>query len=389
MAEELLKFVVILSGALVAWHHVGWPLLLARLARRAPPCAPARLRDDDLPAVTIVMPAFNEQAHIAAKLLNLSQIDYPRELLCVVLACDGCTDATVAEARSALLQDWAVGLRVEVRDIAANRGKVAVLNETIAGITDGLIALTDVSAMLPPDALRIAAAHYTNSKVGAVGGTYRLEAAGAPGEAVYWRYQVAVKRGEAALGAPLGMHGAFWTFRRSAWSALMADTINDDFILPLEIFGRGWELRYDESIVALEAEASGSGMDRSRRRRIAAGNAQQLARLSWLLHPRHGGVALAFWSGKALRVTMPFLILAWIAGTIVLAAHSWMFAAISLAQCAGLVLAIAGGLLGARAPRILAVGNYALMGHVASGMGVARYLLRRERQPWGRVERLT
>lgn len=49
-----------------------------------------------------------------------------------------------------------------------------------------------------------------------------------------------MKRGEAALGAPLGLHGAFYAIRRSAWAALPPDTINDDFILPLEIFGRGW-----------------------------------------------------------------------------------------------------------------------------------------------------
>jgi len=195
-----------------------------------------------------------------------------------------------------------------------------------------------------------------------------------------------VKRGEAALGAPLGLHGAFWAFRREAWSPLPPDTINDDFLWPAHMAEQGWRIAYDETIRTREAEVADAGLDARRRRRIAAGNAQQLWRARGLLHPRHGGIALAFLSGKALRVVMPFLLLAAALGTLALAPVSNFFLFLAICEAIGALLAAIGALLGARAPKHLAILNYLVTGHIASAIGVARYLLSRPRAPWRRAE---
>ena len=379
----MLATVTLSALGLAAWHHAGWPLLLRQAARRAA-AAPAPLAEAELPMMTLVMPAHNEASFVVAKLRNLAALDYPRDRLRVILACDGCTDATVALAREALA---GLALQAEVRDLRPNRGKLAVLNETIAAIPHGVVALSDVSAMLPPDALRLAAAHFADPKLGAVGGTYLLGQPGSAGEAAYWRYQVAVKRGEAAMGAPLGLHGAFWCFRREAWAPLEADTINDDFIMPLRMHLAGWRLAYDEAIRVVEAEVADPAMELRRRRRIAAGNAQQLWRLRGLLHPRQGGVALAFASGKALRVLMPFLLCLGLAGSLALAAEGGFFAVLAGCEAFAICLALLGALLGQGAPKPLAVLRYLAAGHLASACGVARYMLLRPRQPWRRAMR--
>ena len=375
------------ATALAAHHHLTWPLLLGAAARRAAPPAPPPLPDHALPAIAIVMPAHDEAAMIAQKLRNLAALDYPRDRLRVILACDGCTDDTVALARAALADPACAGLDVEIRDLWPNRGKVAVLNATIATVSESVVALTDVSALLPPDALRRAAAHFADPSLGAVGGTYLLDAPGSAGEQRYWAFQRAVKRGEAALGAPLGMHGAFWAFRRAAFLPLPADTINDDFILPMGMFLRSWRLAYDTTIGVREAEQSDPALEARRRRRIAAGNAQQLLRLPGLLHPRHGGVALAFASGKALRVVMPFLLLLAVAGAVTLAPGSALFAGLAACEALGLGAALLGLALGKRAPKPLQVASYVLSGHAASAAGVVRHLLKRDRRPWRRAAR--
>jgi cellulose synthase/poly-beta-1,6-N-acetylglucosamine synthase-like glycosyltransferase len=364
--------------ALIAWHFLLWPRLLMRAARRLPAAPP----DGDLPSVTLLMPAHNEAAFIARKVANLAALDYPRDRLRVVIACDGCTDGTAALARAALAGS---GLDAAVLDHAANRGKLAVLQEAIAAARTDIVALTDVSAMLPPDALRRAAAWFADPRLGAVGGTYALERPGSAGERTYWAMQTAVKRGEAALGAPLGFHGAFWAFRRAAWAPVAPDTINDDFVMPAEMILRGWRLAYDPAIVVREAERSDPALEARRRRRIAAGNAQQLLRCAGLLHPRHGGVALAFASGKALRVAMPALIAWAIAGTLLLAPGSAFFAVLAFCEAAAIALALCGAAMGPRAPKPLAVLHYAAAGSLASFMGVARYLLKGQRNPWRRA----
>lgn len=386
LIEHTLSAATIGSLALNAWHHAGWPVALKLLSRRADAAAtPEPMERSALPSVTVVMPAYNEAAHIAAKLRNLACLDYPRERLTVLIACDGCTDRTAEIARAVLAEPRCAGLQGIVVEYKRNRGKVAILNGTMAMITTEVVALTDVSAMLPPDALLRAAAHFADPMLGAVGGTYRIERPGSAGETKYWQFQLAVKRGEAALGAPLGLHGAFYCVRRSAWRALPADTINDDFIAPLEIFGRGWRVAYDPAIVAIEVESADEALDARRRRRIAAGNAQQVARLSWLLNPRHGAVALAFASGKGLRVIAPFLIAMGVLGSVLLAPGSALFLVLAAAQLIGLTSAVLGMALGAAAPRLLAVARYILAGHLASAQGVLRYCAGGHRAPWRRA----
>lgn len=373
------------TGALglIVHHHALYPLLLRLVGRRR--AAPAPLAGEDVPGIAIVMPAHNEARHIASKLRNLAALDYPSARLRVIVLCDGCTDGTASLARAVLAEPDCAHLDAEIVEHAENAGKVARLNEGVARADRDIVVLTDVSALLPVDALRRAAAHFADPALGAVGGTYRIAHYGSDGEAAYWRMQLRVKRGEAALGAPLGLHGAFYAFRRAAFQPLATDTINDDFVLPMRIHAAGFRIAYDEAIEAVELERARPQTDRRRRRRIAAGNAQQAARLFGLLHPRHGGTAFCFASGKALRVAMPLLLVAAFAGTAMLAGASRVFAALLAAEVTAMLLALTGLLLADRAPRLCRVLAYLVAGHAMSLAGLFDYVTGRTRRAWRRA----
>lgn len=107
--------------------------------------------------------------------------------------------------------------------------------------------------------------------------------------------------------------------RRRLAAPLPPDTINDDFVLPMEIVARGYRALYRPDAMATELECADAATDRRRRRRIGAGNLQQAIRLRRLLHPRYGWTAFVFASGKVLRPGMPFAMLAALCGSAVLA----------------------------------------------------------------------
>nr|WP_294526237.1 hypothetical protein [uncultured Rhodopila sp.] len=109
-----------------------------------------------------------------------------------------------------------------------------------------------------------------------------------------------------------------------------------------------------------------------------------MIRLAWLLNPKFGGVALAFASGKALRVAAPFLIVLGLLGSLILAAGSAVFATLAAMQIAGLLSAEAGALLGSAEPRGLALARYVVAGHIASATGVVRYFSGAYAKPWRR-----
>src|SRR5947209_3212003 len=89
-----------ISVGLLAYAHIGYGLLLAALARlrRRPAVAPT---GGSLPTVSVIVPAYAEEAVIAERIANLRALEYPPERLELIVACDGSPDATPARARAA------------------------------------------------------------------------------------------------------------------------------------------------------------------------------------------------------------------------------------------------------------------------------------------------
>lgn len=371
----------------VVYHHAIYPLLLRALAaRRPPPSEPAPLPDAVLPPITLVIPAYQEAGFIAGKLEDCARLDYPRHLLTVIVACDGCTDGTEEAARAALASPSCAGLQAEIRAFVLNRGKVAVLNDVIGSLPPGIVGLSDVSAHLSPDALRRAAAHFADPGVGVVAATYALRQAGSAGEARYWAYQTAIKADEAALAAPIGVHGAFYLFRRELFTPLPADTINDDVILPMRMVAAGARAVYDRRMVAYEEERTERSQEFRRRVRIASGNVQQALRLATLADPRRPALAFVFLSGKALRALAPILLAVAFLTNLVLAFTGSPLYVLALAgQVAFYGLAVAAMAWPDALPKPARLLAYFVEGHAAGLVGAVRQVSGRDKGRWGRA----
>jgi len=391
MLFELLFILTTASIMLVIYHHVGYPIVL-KLARKrrseslpyyhTPHYEPGE-NDEQFPEITIVMPAYNEAEYVQEKIRNLACQDYPAHKLKVILACDGCTDNTASLARLAWQEDICKHLQLEIKEFEINRGKIAVINEVIPTIESPLVALTDVSSLVSIDALSIAAVRFENPEVSAVNGNYRLLNPGSMGESVYWRYQSQIKIGEEALGSVLGAHGAFYLLRTKLFKPLDKGTINDDFILPMRTIEDGYRVVYEPRLNALELEQSDQSLDWRRRLRISAGNAQQLAQLHRLLHPKYRGIALAFFSGKGLRVVMPFLMLMSLFGSVALAYYQSFFLLLALGQSAIYIIALWVHLVKPKkAGKLAKTIHYLVSGHTAGLIGCLRYLSSKTTVKW-------
>ena len=393
--DILAKTVFLLSVFIFTYHHFAYPLLLRWLARRAGPGAATRTRiaigdgaAKELPRVTIIVPAYNEATMIARKIQNLVELDYPRDRLDIVIALDGCSDGTEDVARAALARAGDPGF-VDLKVHKVNRGKLTILNQEIAAARGEVVVLSDVSARVQKDALLIGARHFADDTVGVVCGTYVLEEAGSAGEAAYWTYQTRVKADEAAVGAPMGAHGAFYMFRRACWRPLPAGTINDDFVLPMRIVAQGYRALYDEAIVAFEMERTLARQEFTRRVRIGAGNLQQLIWLRGLLNPlrnapRAGRIALVFGSGKALRPVIPPVVIAGVLACLYLAFSGYgLFASIAISGAIVTSVGLYAMLRkGRRLVKPVAWLGYLIEGHLASLIGAQRYLTGSSRLSW-------
>ena len=394
MIEITLFITFGISVTLIVYHHIGYPLLLKFLSKRHVVSSASNTlarsyvdgkADRFLPSITIIVPAYNEEKWIAEKIRNLASLDYPRSKLSIIIACDGCVDRTVEIAEQTIQEAICADTLFIIQNFSTNRGKVAVINDLVPTVTSDITVLSDVSALISCDSLLIAAHHFRNRQVGVVNAAYQLLNSQNPGEVKYWHYQSNLKYFESLVGSSIGSHGAFYAFRTELFSPLAGNIINDDFVLPMNIVAKGKHAIYEPKMRALELEQSDSKMDFKRRLRISAGNMQQLLKLHQLLRPRYRGTAFTFFSGKALRVAIPYLMLTSFACSIALMEY-WLFQYILIAQIVVYsVFAIAHFIPQHLISKPLKLGSYLLVGHYANFIGGLRYLLGLERHRWTRV----
>ncbi|PMJ89853.1 glycosyltransferase family 2 protein [Vibrio sp. 10N.261.55.A7] len=393
MIESMIILALVTSAALIVYHHVGYPLVLKWYAKRHPQSKMSDLKrgyrnsnlDRVRPSITILVAAYNEERWIAEKIRNLASLDYPRNRLTIIIACDGCTDNTVEIAQDTIQESICSDVHFEIRDLDKNQGKVAVINQQMRTISTDITALSDVSTLISIDALLVAEQNFKDKRTGVVNGRYQLLETRNAGEASYWQYQSQLKRNEASLGSTLGAHGAFYLFRTHLFTPLDSNTINDDFVLPMLIVKQGYNAIYDDKMVAVELEPTSQVNDFKRRLRISAGNMQQAIKLFSLFNPKYRGVAFAFFSGKGLRLTMPYLMLVCLIASIMLMDNPLFLAAL-IAQLSVYALSslslLFPTILNCKPCKLI---SYLVAGHFANFVGGMRYLLGLESGRWTRV----
>jgi len=325
-------FVCWSSAALLLHVFVGYPLLVWMQARLRPlPVA----RRAILPTVSIVMAVHDGERFIRAKLASLKQLDYPAELIDIVIACDGCHDTTVTTARRS------TDPRVTVLDFPNRRGKAACLNDAVALTRGEVLLFTDVRQKLSPVALKELVANLGDPTVGAVGGELHMEnvrSGFAQGVDFYWRYEKGIRHAESLSGSTIGVSGALYAIRRSLFQPLPAGTVLDDVLVPMRVAAQGKRVVFEPKAMAWDQPSQLPEEERRRKIRTLAGNYQLIQLAPWLLAPWRNPLWFRFVSHKLLRLFAPWLILALTVSTGLLFTRHPMYALAFGALIGGLLL---------------------------------------------------
>jgi cellulose synthase/poly-beta-1,6-N-acetylglucosamine synthase-like glycosyltransferase len=345
--------IILFSLVVVSYAYFGYPAivwlvsrLFGRIDHRAEPT------DDELPTVTLLIAAYNEESEIARRLQNALAVQYPGGKFEVVIASDGSSDRTVAIARRF------TDPRVRVVAFATRRGKSAVLNDVLTNhVTSEVVVFSDANTWNDPDSIRRLASWFRDRSVGVVCGRLVLTdpESGRNVDGLYWKYETFLKKSEGRLGALLGSNGGIYAMRRTAYTPIPDNTLVDDFVIPLLARLRtGCRMIYDRDAVATEETPSSMAAEFHRRARIGAGGFQSIGILRRLLLPGNGWVAFTFFSHKVLRWTSPFFLLVALVGSLVLTALDHGYWWLAAAQFAFYGLSLAAGRVPNR-PRCLRV----------------------------------
>jgi cellulose synthase/poly-beta-1,6-N-acetylglucosamine synthase-like glycosyltransferase len=355
-----LQVVFWVCAGLLVWTQLGYALALAVIARLRPGAATGQSlerRDGaesdgaleeplPLPRTTLIVAAHDEQDVIAAKVANALALDYPRERLQLIVACDGCGDATAERAREAgadVVLELPRGGKIRAQDAAVERA-------------DGeIVAFSDANSQWEPSALRELLRAFADPRVGYACGRVRFvqDAVGAQAsnqEGVYWRYELAIRASESHLSSITAGNGAIYATRRDAY--IVVDPImGHDLTLPFNMVKRGLRAVYVPSARASEKMVPSLLGEFARKRRMMS-HTWPIVLRGGMLSPRGytPGYALMIFSHRVLRYSSPALhVLALATNIALVAVGADALYVVTLAlQLALLLAALLGGAIRAK-----------------------------------------
>jgi cellulose synthase/poly-beta-1,6-N-acetylglucosamine synthase-like glycosyltransferase len=300
-----LEIVFWVSAGLIVWTQVGYAAALAALGL----ALPARGRYTSsvpgpaLPSLSLIIAAHDEERVIAAKVRNALGLDYPSERLEVIVACDGCSDATAELARGAgadVVLELPRGGKIRAQDAAVERAHGEI------------VAFSDANALWDAGAALALAAAFEDPRVGYACGQVSFVGAadaghGANQEGLYWRYELAVRALESRLSSITAGNGAIYATRRDSY--IVVDPImGHDLSLPFRMVKRGLRAVYVPGARASEKMVPSLAGEFARKRRMMSHTWPILLR-GGMLSPRGypPGYALMIVSHRLLRYLTPVL----------------------------------------------------------------------------------
>jgi biofilm PGA synthesis N-glycosyltransferase PgaC len=328
-----MTYVFGLSAALILLTYAGYPLYLYLRARLCP--RPVQ-RAGILPRLSVVMAVHNEDKYLPGKLRNLGELDYPADLLQVIVVSDGSTDGT-----NGILERWG-GSFSRTPIFAGRRGKAAAINRGLDAASGEIVVFTDARQILAADALRQLAASFADPSVGCVSGELIIgrseTAAAGDGVELYWRLEKRMRYWEGLAGSMVGATGALYAVRQELIVRLPEETILDDVYIPVHVALQGRRVVFEPRACVFDPLKPKAKQEFQRKLRTLFGNYQLLQLAPWIV-TRPNPVRIPFLCHKFLRLLVPLGLIGALVSTFSLRASGFYEVALVL-QLAFYALAV-------------------------------------------------
>lgn len=309
---------LLISFSFLAYIFIGYPSIIFGLSRLFGKNVKKNIF---FPNVTIVIPAFNEEAVIKEKINNTLSLNYPKENLQIIVCDDFSNDQTREIVRS-FAPD-----RVVLSESATRVGKIGGLNRAIPLATGEIFVISDADTLANPDTLQELIANFFDEEVGCViAQTHMLSADGKSSESggTYWKYESLIRQSESHLHSTVAATGHFMGIRKNILQPIPNDIILDDFYLATTTMQQRLRVISEPKAIVWERPTTSMEDEINRRRRMTAGRYQILFMWKSYLSKLPRLQKLQVISHKFLRLAIPhFMILALISNIILYTAlHS-------------------------------------------------------------------
>jgi cellulose synthase/poly-beta-1,6-N-acetylglucosamine synthase-like glycosyltransferase len=328
-----------LFAVLCAYSYFIYPILLKLIPAREV----VRGVDSagvELPALSLIITVHNEAGRIREKLENTLQVDYPSDLLEIIIASDFSTDET-----DSIVESYAEkGIRLVRAD--ERKGKEYAQLCAIKESTGKILVFSDVATNIPQDALRYLAVRFADPKIGALSSEDQFVSndGSIVGEGAYVKYEMWLRRLESDRAGLVGLSGSFFAARREVcedWDIC----VPSDFNTALNSAKHGLVAITCPEVVGIYQDVKDSSLEYRRKMRTVIRGITAIARHPEVLNPLSMGLfAFQVWSHKIMRWGVPWFMAIFLMLTILLQGQGWVYTFALIAQCIFYGIAIVGWL---------------------------------------------
>lgn len=304
------EFFLLIAIIIIFYTYVGYGLIvfvLNRLLKKNKVTLEVS-EEDELPSLTLLVAAYNEQDCIEEKILNSLSLEYPENLIKFLFITDGSTDKT-----NNIIEDFPKVIHLFEK---SRSGKIAATKRAMEYVDTDIVVFSDANTAINSDALLKIARHYKNPKVGGVACEKKVRVqdvdnASGAGEGFYWKYESFLKKQDSDFYSVVGAAGELFSIRTKLFEHIPSDSIIEDFYMTMRIAENGYLIKYEPLAYAIEDPSFSVAEEYKRKTRIAAGGIQSIIRLSGLLNPiKQPALSFLYISHRVLRWSVaPILLL--------------------------------------------------------------------------------
>ena len=344
------------------------------------------IKKDILPAVSMIIPAFNEERVIKEKLDNMLELDYPKERLEIIVVSES------IDQTNDIVREYSKK-NVALYTYETRRGKSMMIYDTVPKAKGEIIVFSDANAIYEKDALRKLVRNFHDKTIGAAMGklviTNPQDSSISKGESIYKKYEGLLRKYNSRLHSILGADGSMFALRRELYFPISPER-GDDFELAVRILLKGFGVVFEPEAISYEKACVYCRDEIKRKIRI----------VSWFLKSSFIlltealvslRILLVFQlvSNKILRWMSPYFLILLLFSSYTLYNNHFLYRLFFFGQAAFYLAAVTGGIYALennnRLVRLLRLPFYFLTFNYAFLLGTLRGLFIKQRSLWDKV----
>lgn len=343
----MFKIIFYLSLMGLLYAYFGYPLLMVLLARMK---KEEHIKKSNItPFISLVIAAYNEERNIAAKLREISNLDYPREKIEVFVVSDCSSDAT-----DEIVNGFAdADKRIHLFRMDRRSGKIAAYRTVLPLLKGEIIVFSDAASLINYKSISKLISNFNDPSVGCAGGFLRyLQPPGTGrgsvgrGEKRYWSYETRIRELEGRLSSLPSVSGTLYAVRKNLYPMDMKENLADDLIVPLRVKKAGFRTVFEKEAVCRDFTTMSAKEEIAKRIRITIQNISGLIDERGILNPfRYGLFSILVISHKLFRILVPVFLVNIFVLSLLLSFHYAVFLVLFISQILFYLGAAAGYLI--------------------------------------------